>query len=178
MSRPTAGEARRLVLLRHAKAEHHGGVSDEMRTLTPAGRRQAAHVGSLLAQEGLAPDMVLCSVSVRTRQTYELLANALDAAPQVEYSEELYDAGISGTLALLADVAPSARTVLVVGHEPVMSGVAVSLAGPGSDPAALVRVQSGVPTGAFAVLDVASSWHELRRGGALLTSVLVAPHHG
>ena len=121
---------------------------------------------------------MLCSVAVRTRQTYELLAGALDAPPRVEYSEELYDSGIAGTLTVIAAAPDDARTVLVVGHEPVMSGVASSLAGPGSDPAALVRVQSGVPTGAFAVLDVDVPWRELRRGGALLTQVLVAHHHG
>jgi phosphohistidine phosphatase len=178
VSGETAGEQRRLVLLRHAKAEHHGGVSDEMRTLTPAGRRQAAHVGALLAEAGLEPDVVLCSVAVRTRQTYELLASALAAAPAAEYSEDLYDAGISGTLAVISEGAGDARTVLVVGHEPVMSGVAASLAGPGSDPTSLARVRVGLPTGGLAVLELASSWRELRRGAALLTKVLVAPHHG
>ena len=49
MSGQDAAEPRRLVLLRHAKAEHHGGLSDEMRTLSPAGRRQAYRVGSMLA---------------------------------------------------------------------------------------------------------------------------------
>jgi phosphohistidine phosphatase len=170
-------EPRRLVLLRHAKAEHHGGVTDELRTLSPNGRRQAALVGALMADAGLAPDVVLCSSAVRTRQTYELLATTLGASPEVIFSEDLYGAGLSGTLAVIAEVSPAAGTVLVVGHEPVMSGVASVLAGPESDTAALARVRIGVPTGAFSVLQVTTSWSGLTRGSAVLTQVVFAPHH-
>ena len=149
-------EPRRLILLRHAKAEHHGGVSDEMRPLSPNGRKQAAMVGTLMAQAGLAPDVALCSSAVRTRQTYELLAKNLGNTPQIAYSEDLYGAGLSGTLAVIAEARPWARTVLVVGHEPVMSGVASVLAGEGSDPAPRARVRLRVPTGAGSVLEVPS----------------------
>ncbi len=148
-----------------------------MRTLSPNGRRQAALVGSLMADAGLVPDVVLCSSAVRTRQTYELLATSLSAPSQVVYSEELYGAGLSGTLAVISTVPASAGTVLVVGHEPVMSGVASVLAGPESDPAALARVRVGVPTGAFSVLEVFSSWSGLTRASAVLVQVVVAPHH-
>ncbi len=177
MTERGGSEPRRLILLRHAKAEHHGGVSDEMRTLSPSGRRQAALVGSLMADAGLAPDVVLCSSAVRTRQTYELLATTLKASPEVVFSEDLYGAGLSGTLTVIAEVPAGAGTVLVVGHEPVMSGVASVLAGPESDPSALARVRVGVPTGAFSVLEVPSSWSGLTRGSAVLTQVVVAPHH-
>jgi phosphohistidine phosphatase len=177
VTEPGGSEPRRLVLLRHAKAEHHGGVSDEMRTLSPSGRKQAALVGSLMADAGLAPDVVLCSSAVRTRQTYELLATTLNVSSEVVVSEDLYGAGLSGTLAVIAEVPASVETVLVVGHEPVMSGVASVLAGPESDSAALARVRVGLPTGAFAVLEVASSWSGLTRGSAVLTQFVVAPHH-
>lgn len=168
---------RRLVLLRHAQAEHHGGLSDEMRTLHPSGRRQAAHVGHHLAAAGVVPDLVICSIAVRTRQTWELVASALGARPPVEYSEDLYGSGISGTLEIVTGIPKEARTVLVVGHEPVMSGVAYVLAGPGSDSAAVARVRVGVPTGTYSVLEVDRPWDRLERGSATLTTVFVPPHH-
>lgn len=168
--------ARTLILLRHAKAEHHGGVSDELRSLNPTGRRQATHVGHAFAASGLSPDVVLCSIAVRTRQTWDLVSAALGGRRHVEYSEDLYGAGISGVLDLIAGVPEDASTVLVVGHEPVMSGVAYVLAGPGSDTAALARVSSGVPTGAYSVLAVSDPWHALDRAGSVLTQV-VTPHH-
>lgn len=167
---------RRLVLLRHAKAEHHGGVSDELRALNPTGRRQATHVGHAFAASGIEPDVVLCSSAVRTRQTWDLVAGVLGGRRVVEYSEDLYGAGVSGVLEVVAGVPEEARTVLVVGHEPVMSGVAYVLAGPGSDPAALARVSNGVPTGAYSVLRLVDPWHGLERGSGVLTQ-LVTPHH-
>ncbi len=176
MTEPSPG-GRRLVLLRHAKAEHHGGVSDQMRTLHPTGRRQAAGVGHGLAASGLVPDVVLCSVAVRTRQTFELLATALGERPAVEYSEDLYGAGISDVLEAIAGVQEEVRTVLVVGHEPVMSGVAYVLAGPGSDSAAVARVRVGVPVGAYSVLEIDAAWDRLERGSGVLTDVVVPPHH-
>lgn len=171
-----ADRDRTLVLLRHARAEHHGGVTDEMRALNPAGRRQAVHVGHALASSGLVPDIVLCSISVRTRQTFELLAGPLGVRPPVEYLEDLYHAGVHDVLAVVGDVPEEARTVLVVGHEPVMSGAAYVLAGPGSDTRALARVGSGVPTGAYSVLRVRGAWNRLERGSGVLTQ-LVTPHH-
>jgi phosphohistidine phosphatase len=172
------GEARNrtLVLLRHARADHHGGVTDEMRALNATGRRQAVHVGHALAAGGLVPDVVLCSISVRTRQTYELLAGSLGVRPPAEYLEDLYHAGIADVLAVVGAVPEEARTVLVVGHEPVMSATASVLAGPGSDPTALSRVRVGVPTGAYSVLTLRDPWNRLNRGGAVLTQ-LVTPHH-
>ena len=84
----------RLVLLRHAKAEHGLDVPDHDRPLTLRGRRQSAEVGTALAEAGLVPDLVLCSSSVRTRQTWELARGPLGAEPEVVFSDELYDAGV------------------------------------------------------------------------------------
>ena len=70
----------RLVLLRHAKAERGLDVPDAQRPLTVHGRRQSAEVGTALAAAGLVPDLVLCSSSVRTRQTWELVEAACPGA--------------------------------------------------------------------------------------------------
>ncbi len=168
---------RTLVLLRHAKAEHHARVSDEMRALTPGGRRQAHGVGDALAAAGLQPDRVLCSTSVRTRQTYELVSSGLGVRPDVEFLEELYDSGVSGSLDVIGGTPPGAATLLVVGHEPVMSGIAYVLAGPGSDESALARVRAGVPTGAYVVVRLSVPWDALSRGVGVLTDVVTSPHH-
>lgn len=170
--------ARTLVLLRHARAVHGGGMNDEMRVLTPGGRRQARGVGDSLASAGIHPDRVLCSTAVRTRQTCDLVVSALGTGPEVELLEELYDSGVAGSVEAVAAAAGAARTLLVVGHEPVMSGVAGLLAGPGSDRAALARVRAGSPTGAYAVLSLRVPWRDLARGVGVLETVVVSPHPG
>ena len=165
---------RRLVLLRHAKAEPGGQKTDELRPLALAGRRQSQRVGVALAEQGLIPDLVLCSSAIRARQTWELVRSGLGSAePELLVSEMLYEAGTVGVLAQVREVADDVRTVLVVGHEPIMSAVAGGLAGEGSDAAAIARLHVGMSTATFAVLEFVGSWMELDSGGARLVAVVV-----
>lgn len=166
------GRTRHLVLLRHAKAEH-SGVSDELRRLTTTGRRQASAVGAALAASGLVPDTVLVSSSVRTRETWDLLAEGLaaDVDPDVVISDVLYRAHVDDVLGLVHAVDERVRTLLVVGHEPAISATAAWLAGGGSS-AHLAQVGTGLPTGAYAVLELDTPWPELVRLGAALRDVV------
>ncbi len=158
----------RLVLLRHAKAEHGLAVPDVQRPLTTRGRRQSAEVGTAMVAAGLVPDLVLCSSSVRTRQTWQLAQATLHADPEVRFLDELYDAGVDQVLAAVRVADEAAGVVLVVGHETAMSRTAVALAGLGSDEATYARVQLGVPTAAWSVSTVLRPWADLARGSARL----------
>lgn len=158
----------RLVLLRHAKAEHGMDVPDVRRPLTARGRRQSAEVGTALAAAGLVPDLVLCSSSLRTRQTWELARATLGADPPVRYADELYDAGVDQVIAAVRAADEAAGVVLVVGHEPAMSRTAAALAALGSDEASYARIQLGVPTASWSVLAPFGPWADLDRGSARL----------
>jgi phosphohistidine phosphatase len=167
--------AHQLVLLRHAKAEHSDSLDDQLRPLALPGRRQASQVGAGLRAAGLVPDVVLVSSAVRTRQTWDLVRVGLDLPAEVaRVSDELYSAGVQSVIGLLQELEESARTVLVVGHEPTVSQTAAALAGPGSDEAAVAQVRVGVSTGAYSVLEVLGSWAELVPDAARLLRV-VAP---
>jgi len=158
----------RLLLLRHAKAEHGLDVPDVQRPLTSHGRRQSAEVGVQLVAAGLVPDLVLCSSSVRTRQTWQLAQATLHAEPEVTFADELYDAGVDQVLDAVRAADEAAGVVLVVGHEPAMSRTAGALAGLGSDEATYARIQLGVPTASWSVLKLTGAWSDLARGGARL----------
>ncbi|MDM7830958.1 SixA phosphatase family protein [Cellulomonas edaphi] len=162
---------RRLVLLRHAKAEHPAGVEDHERALALPGRRQAGRVGTAMAAASVVPDLVLCSSSLRTRQTWELARAGLGVEPAVELRDEVYTAGAQALLALVQAVPDDVRTLLVVGHEPTMSHAAELLAGPGSDEAAYLRVQVGVPTASWSVLESSAAWSDWAPSGALLVGL-------
>ena len=163
----------RLLLLRHAKAEQ-AGLTDHERPLALRGRRQASAVGAALRTDGLVPDHVLCSSALRTRQTWDLVRGALGPAGAdsvVDVRDELYDAGPQDVLALLAELT-QATTVLVVGHEPTMSTLAVRLAGPTSSPDVVDRVRHGVPTASWTLLET-GPWVELVPGKARLRGLRV-----
>ncbi len=169
---------RTLILLRHAKAESPGTDADKMRALALRGRTQAHQLGAIFADRQLLPQRVLCSAALRTRQTWEILSGALSEAapdatpPQTEVLDELYYSSATVVLELVAQHAGDASTVLVVGHEPVISMTADYLAAAGSDAAALAQVQVGVPTASACVLTSDAPWPDWQRGIANLTGVL------
>lgn len=69
---------RMLVLLRHAKAATATGVtSDADRPLSGRGYADAVAAGTWLGNNGLRPDLVICSPARRTRQTWQAVSAAL-----------------------------------------------------------------------------------------------------
>jgi phosphohistidine phosphatase len=161
---------RTLVLLRHSKAERPGGVVDVDRPLTPRGRADAAAAGAWLARHGYRPDLVICSPSKRTRQTWHGIAEALPdpTGPAVRYEERAYDGAATDLLRLTREADESVSTVLVIGHNPGISLLSAALdpeAGGDSD---------GLRTSGLAVHKVSGSWSDLRPGSATLTDVHTA----
>ena len=69
-----------LLLLRHAKSRwDEPNVGDRDRDLAPRGLDAAARMGRFLGEQGLAPDLVLCSAARRAAHTWELAAAGLGA---------------------------------------------------------------------------------------------------
>ena len=67
-----------LLLLRHAKSDWgNPSQGDFDRPLSARGREAAPLMGAYLAQQGLRPDLVLCSAAARARQTCDLVLRAL-----------------------------------------------------------------------------------------------------
>ncbi|WP_036427462.1 MULTISPECIES: SixA phosphatase family protein [Mycobacterium] len=154
-----------LLLMRHAKSQYPPGVADHERPLAPRGRREAGLAGDWLRGNAPAVDEVLCSTAIRTQET--LARSGIDAP--VHYSRRLYGA-VPGTLiGEINRIGEDVATLLVVGHEPTMSEVALGLAGAtGTDAAAAERLSAKFPTSAIAVLQVAGRWEDLELGGAAL----------
>ena len=66
---------RRLLLLRHAKAERsQPGGRDHDRVLAARGRADAKKLGAYLARHAFVPDRALVSTSARTRETWAQVA--------------------------------------------------------------------------------------------------------
>ena len=157
---------RTLVLMRHAKSDYPEGVGDHDRPLAPRGIREAGLAGDWL-RENLPPfDAVLCSSATRTRQT--LARTGVDAP--ASFLETLYGASPGEVIAEINKVADDVATLLVVGHEPTTSHLALGLAGPGSDGGATEKIAVKYPTSAIAVLQVPNRWAGLQLRAAELVS--------
>lgn len=160
-----------LVLLRHAKSDYPAAVADHDRPLAPRGEREAGLAGDWLRSGAVDPpiDAVLCSTATRTRQT--LVRTGIDAPAQ--FLDRIYGATPGAIIDEINRVGDDARSLLVVGHEPAMSQLALGLSGSDGNQAAAERIMTKYPTSAMAVLRVCGPWNALELGGAALTTFYV-----
>lgn len=165
----TADTPRTLILLRHGKADYPGGTRDVDRPLADRGEIDAAAAGRWLREHQPPVDAVLCSSSLRTRQT--LAATGVTA--DVRYADEIYEASPGEVLAEIRRTGDGVRTLLVVGHSPGMPGLASRLTGRTTDPEAAQQVSTHFPTSGMAVLTV-DDWSSLGPGDATLVAFHVA----
>ena len=160
------GRMRTLVLMRHAKSDYPAGVGDHERPLAPRGEREAGLAGQWLRENVPPIDAVLCSSATRTRQT--LAQTGVDAP--ASFLEALYGASPGEVIYEITKVADDVTTLLVVGHEPTTSHLALGLAGPGSDRGSAEQMALKYPTSAIAVLKVSGPWTGLQLSSAELVS--------
>ncbi len=146
----------RLTLVRHAKSSWEGDEEDHERPLNKRGRTASNALGTWLA--GRMPQEVLCSDSVRTRETWANIA-AIGAGPEPQLVPELYHASCDTILAVLRRA--SAGHVGLVAHNPGIALFATRIVRRRPDH----PLFASYPTGATTVMtfDTASwtdvSWH-------------------
>ena len=139
----------RVYLVRHGDAvpEEDAG-SDRDRWLSPRGREAARVLGRLLREQGLAPDVIVCSPLPRAVQTAELLAQALDYLGPIASRRFLEPAAQPRVAA--SEISAAGMSVLVVGHEPSISALGAYLLGRPSFPpfrtAQCCAIEDGKPT--------------------------------
>lgn len=178
----------RLVVLRHAKSAWPPDVPDHERPLAKRGRRDAPAAGRQLLAYGCVPDLVLCSTARRTRETWDLVVPELGGRPDVVFEPRVYGASAAELLDVLREVPEQRRTVLLIGHQPGVQDVVLSLAeeaagvaegeaeregGEGGSEEALARVRAKFPTSGVAVLALSGAWADLAAGSATLTDFAV-----
>ncbi|MGG8408636.1 SixA phosphatase family protein [Streptomyces sp. 12297] len=164
----SADTPRRIVLLRHAKADWPQ-VSDHDRPLADRGRKDAPAVGLKLAETGITFDLALCSTAARTRETWKLAVQELPHRPRTVYEDRLYEASLGELIALLNETPDDVGDLLVIGHNPGMQALADALSGSAKDDTLVRMARSGFPTAALAIVGFTGSWKSLEHGvGTLL----------
>jgi phosphohistidine phosphatase len=162
---------RRLYLLRHAKSSwDQPGLPDHDRPLSDRGRQATKVLAQHIQAHRINPDLILCSSSVRTRQT---LAGVLPGYEGAIVEAGLFTAGNEQLLARLRQVDPELQSVMVIGHNPAMQTLTLKLAALETDdrPAdaeGLAEIRRKLPTGALVTLKFEAPWEELAPGAAVL----------
>ncbi|MFI6758304.1 SixA phosphatase family protein [Micromonospora sp. NPDC050417] len=173
---------KRVVLLRHAKAERPARITDFERPLTARGYADAGAAGAWLANAGHLPSVVICSPAKRTRQTWHGVALGMaetpvgragvevqvGGGPVVSYEPGVYDGDASELLDLIRAVDPQMGVVLLIGHNPSISGLSQLLDPVRADP-------DGLRTSGIAVHRLSvETWTEIGPGRAPLDSTHTA----
>jgi phosphohistidine phosphatase len=124
----------RLILVRHAHAV--SGEPDELRPLSDRGREEARALAERL--DAAAPDLVVTSPLLRARETAAAIASATGA--ELRTDDRLAPGATAEDVMAVAD----GGTVVVVGHQPDCSEIALALAGREMD----------FPTGGHTVIEL------------------------
>lgn len=118
---------RRLVLVRHAKAESGEEGADHDRRLTSRGERDAEATAGWVGGQVGSVDHVWVSSARRAQQTWRALERALPEPGEVVVDRALYLAGGRDVLEHLA--AEDRGVSVLVGHNPTMEQVVMALTG-------------------------------------------------
>jgi phosphohistidine phosphatase len=162
---------RTVFLLRHGKSSWSDStIADIDRPLAPRGERASRRIAEYMRRKKIRPELVLCSPSVRTRQTLEAIQPSLGKSCTVELVPQLYAASEPELLERLRALPESVNSVMLIGHNPGLQDLALALASQGD----LAQLREKFPTGALATLVVDSgNWGALSPGEAQLADYVV-----
>lgn len=147
---------RTLVLLRHAKSSWKvASLEDHDRPLNKRGRRDAPRMGQLLAEQGLVPDLVLCSSARRARDTAFSVLHAAGYEGETRILRSLYMAGAEACAETIRRLEGEPTRLMVVAHNPGLEELLQALTGQVIE----------LPTAGLAQLRLSiDSWRDLALG--------------
>ncbi len=162
-----------LQLLRHAKSDWDDAArQDDQRPLSKRGRRDIALMAVNAAELGScnAVDLVVCSPTVRTRETLAGFAEALPKGAKVEFDHRLYGASRRILYGVVNGLPESAEHVLLVGHNPGFQNFANDLLDRASSVGECCdNVAAKYPTAALATFELDGGWIDVTEGSGALT---------
>ncbi len=154
-----------LLILRHAEAENGTiAATDAERILSPRGQQDANHMGVWLAEHVSTPDVLIASTAERARRTMLAVCAGLRREPdQVRWDIRVYNASVGTLLAVLSECPPATTSVLLVGHNPGLEGLAAYLdASDTGNP----QGQPRLPPAGLVHLQFEQDWQDLQPGCA------------
>lgn len=125
-----------LYLLRHAKSSwKDASLTDRERPLNQRGHRDAPLMAQYLKQQGMVPTQVISSPAVRARSTAQHLLTVMGMeGDALRLDERLYCSGLQPVLALIEENLAEFDSLMLIGHNPVMSDCLQHLCGYPVDP--------------------------------------------
>jgi len=113
---------KRLIIVRHAKAEQGGFDHDFKRELSDKGKNDAHKIASDLKEWKIIPDYILSSPATRALKTARIFAEELNFPKQmiIEKKGLYFDFTTSEFVDMLHEIPDEFKNVFVFGHNPFM----------------------------------------------------------
>lgn len=113
---------KKLYIFRHGKSDWEASFSsDHERPLAERGKYAAEQMGKHLVRIGQVPELVLCSTSIRTKQTLALAKEKGGWICDIKYYRELYLASAKEALEIIQKQDDTVEKLMIVSHEPMCS---------------------------------------------------------
>ena len=128
-----------LCLLRHAHSEPAAShdVDDHDRVLSIRGLTEAENVGAFMKEQGILPDAMFCSSSIRTKETARIALSGLYKggmdAIATRFDRDLYLAPPDIIVDEIREADDRFSKLLLVGHNPGFEDLAEKLARAGGE---------------------------------------------
>lgn len=166
----TSSPQTQLFVLRHAHAAKAApGQDDYSRELDERGRREGKIIHDEIGRRGFHAARILCSGSARTRETLDLVHEAGSDA-EIQYSDEIYSGDVSTYLDIVKR-GGDARSVMIVGHNPMASELVALLAREG-EPQAMRSLAGNFRPASLAAIEFDGPLADIRPGTGYLRALL------
>lgn len=134
-----------LIFVRHAEAgkrDPEKWPDDDLRPITPEGRKKQAECARAMKALGLEADLLFTSPLLRAVQTAEVIQEVYGIR-EAATTEALGHECSVNSVVMLVNTLPPEATIMLVGHEPSFSRVAAAFIGRSADAGIELR-KSGV----------------------------------
>ncbi|MBJ26991.1 MAG: hypothetical protein CL567_04960 [Alphaproteobacteria bacterium] len=149
-----------LYLLRHGEANPLDHKGDLERSLTNVGKDQLNLLTKSLLKQCLSWDLVICSHAQRARQSLLILEHLSPKAETI-FEKKLYNVSFENVLDIVKKVNNKINSILIVGHNPCLRNLTLTLAIDGSQN--YKNISKRLPPGGFVSLKVqVSSWSDIQ----------------
>ncbi len=119
---------KKLLLIRHAKAEKETGAKDIDRPLKYIGIQDAAFMADRVKENDLVPQLIVSSPALRTKTTAEIFADHF-SLPDPTLNKAIYEASLKSWLQVINQLPENFDSIAVVGHNPGVSQILYYLTG-------------------------------------------------
>ncbi|MCT4635662.1 MAG: histidine phosphatase family protein [Rickettsiales bacterium] len=150
-----------IFLLRHAHAAI-SNTDDFNRNLSNKGVLKCQDIANTLKKYIQDIDLILCSSSLRTRQTIETTLLNLNLIKTIQYENELYNASLNSFFQRIISITPKNKNILIISHNPTISEAGKFLAKDSSSSPHYLEVLQGFSPGSLALYETnIASWKTL-----------------